>query len=84
MRKSTQTNNMKLSQGIQSPRAHNTSKSSSRRQSPVPNYFQPMNIKSARKTIKSPRMTQQDNPYAITKPKEKKKTKKMTFQEYYL
>jgi len=43
-----------------------------------------MNIKSARKTIKSPRMTQQDNPYAITKPKEKKKTKKMTFQEYYL
>ncbi len=46
---------MKNSNVMQSPRAHNTSRSSSRRQSPVPNYLQPMNIKPSRKTIKSPR-----------------------------
>jgi hypothetical protein len=35
-----------------SPKIHNTSKSSSKRESPIANYFQPMKI--GRKTVKSP------------------------------
>lgn len=77
MKKST-ANNMKNSQVMQSPKVHNTSRSSSRRQSPVPNYLQPM--KTGRKTIKSPRPDKQQNPYTSIKPKQKKKVKKISFQ----
>ncbi len=52
LRKSTHAKN---TNGLQSPKVQNSSRSSSRRESPAPKYFEPMTVKSGQKTIKSPR-----------------------------